>query len=154
MDTLAGEVLHTDEVDNRRKSRHPYVMAEAERLRIRAPWMIAMRPTEFWLRNTAGIHEDVQVSWSATRYCARSANSREAVGYGDDPHGCAVRPGAFGLTTSASSCQVTNPAIDRCAGGGDVTNLSGCQRNVFETPDHANRAILSSPVVSRPSGGR
>src|SRR5699024_4370604 len=47
--------------------------------------------------------------------------------------------------------QVTNPAIDplREAVVMSLETCLGAERNVFEeTPDHANRAILSSPIIS------
>ena len=81
-------------------------------------------------------------------------NGQEAVGSMGDDTPMAVLSGRVRSVYDyfrQQFAQVTNPAIDplREAIVMSLETCLGAERNVFEeTADHANRAILSSPVIS------
>jgi len=158
VDTHTGEVLHTDEVDNRLKSRHPYrKWLKQNALRIQgtlddrdaADEFLAPEPLQEYMKM-------FQVSFEERDQVLRplGENGQEAVGSMGDDTPMAVLSGRVRSVYDyfrQQFAQVTNPAIDplREAVVMSLETCLGAERNVFEeTPDHANRAILSSPVVS------
>ena len=158
VDTHTGEVLHTDEVDSRLQSRHPYrKWLKQNALRIQATMDDRDHGTEF-LAPEALLQsmKMFQVSMEEREQVLRplGENSQEAVGSMGDDTPMAVLSGGVRSVYDyfrQQFAQVTNPAIDplREAVVMSLETCLGAERNVFEeTPEHANRAILSNPVIS------
>lgn len=157
VDTQTGEVLHTADIDNRLKSRHPYKR-----------WL---KENSYHVEGTfggeqaPGIEPDMlmpfqkmfQVTFEerdqVLRPLAESGN--EAVGsMGDDTPMAVLSLQDRPLYDyfRQKFAQVTNPAIDplREAIVMSLETDLGAEKNVFhEGPEHADRIILSSPVLSQ-----
>ncbi|MFO7704249.1 MAG: glutamate synthase large subunit [Halopseudomonas sp.] len=158
VDTQTGEVLHTDDVEGRLKSRHPYrKWLKENALRIQATMNDRDHGSDFLSPEQLKQYMKMfQVTFEERDQVLRplAENGQEAVGSMGDDTPMAV------LSTRVRSvydyfrqqfAQVTNPAIDplREAIVMSLETCFGAERNVFEeTADHANRAILSSPVIS------
>ncbi|MEQ9462297.1 MAG: glutamate synthase large subunit [Haliea sp.] len=157
VDTQTGEVLHTKDIDNRLKSRHPYkrwLKENAKRIE-----------GTFGGEQAPGIEHDMlmpfqkmfQVTFEerdqVLRPLAESGN--EAVGsMGDDTPMAVLSRQQRPLYDyfRQKFAQVTNPAIDplREAIVMSLETDLGCEKNIFyEGPEHADRVILSSPVLSQ-----
>ncbi|MEJ2754405.1 MAG: glutamate synthase large subunit, partial [Gammaproteobacteria bacterium] len=157
VDTHTGELLHARDIDDRLKVRQPYgrwLKTNAKRLKSR-----------FTYKNVSVALDDAQLlMWQklfqVTReerdYVIRpmAENGQEAVGsMGDDTPMAVlshrVRP--FTDYFRQQFAQVTNPPIDPLRET-VVMSLETCigpERNLFEeTPEHANRIILRSPILS------
>ncbi|MFA5678781.1 MAG: glutamate synthase large subunit [Pseudomonas sp.] len=158
VDTHTGELLHTDDVDGRLKSRHPYrKWLKQNALRIQATMDDRDHGAAFLAPEALQQHMKMfQVSAEEREQVLRplGENSQEAVGSMGDDTPMAVLSGRVRSVYDyfrQQFAQVTNPAIDplREAVVMSLETCLGAERNVFEeTPDHANRAILSSPVIS------
>jgi len=157
VDTQTGEVLQTEEIDNRLKSRQPYkrwLKEKAQRIE-----------GTFGGEMAAGIEPELldtymkmfQVSFEerdqVMRPLAESGN--EAVGsMGDDTPMAVLSRHERSLYDyfRQKFAQVTNPPIDPLRETIVMsleTDLGG-EKNVFlEGPDHADRVILTSPVLSQ-----
>ncbi|MBM69200.1 MAG: glutamate synthase large subunit [Haliea sp.] len=157
VDTQTGEMLHTADIDNRLKSRHPYKR-----------WL---KENSYHVEGTfggeqaPGIEPDMlkpyqkmfQVTFEerdqVLRPLAESGN--EAVGsMGDDTPMAVLSRQERPLYDffRQKFAQVTNPAIDplREAIVMSLETDLGAEKNVFhEGPEHADRIILSSPVLSQ-----
>ena len=157
VDTQTGEMLHTADIDNRLKSRHPYKR-----------WL---KENSYHVEGTfggeqaPGIEPDMlmpyqkmfQVTFEerdqVLRPLAESGN--EAVGsMGDDTPMAVLSRHERPLYDffRQKFAQVTNPAIDplREAIVMSLETDLGAEKNVFhEGPEHADRVILSSPVLSQ-----
>ena len=158
VDTQTGEVLHTSDVEGRLKSRHPYrKWLKENALRIQATMNDRDHGSDFLSPEQLKQYMKMfQVTFEERDQVLRplAENGQEAVGSMGDDTPMAV------LSTRVRSvydyfrqqfAQVTNPAIDplREAIVMSLETCIGAERNVFEeTADHANRAILSSPVIS------
>ena len=158
VDTQTGEVLHTSDVEGRLKSRHPYrKWLKENALRIQATMNDRDHGSDFLSPEALKQYMKMfQVTFEERDQVLRplAENGQEAVGSMGDDTPMAV------LSTRVRSvydyfrqqfAQVTNPAIDplREAIVMSLETCIGAERNVFEeTADHANRAILSSPVIS------
>ncbi len=158
IDTVTGEVLHTEDVDNRLKSAKPYkdwlkensIHLES-RLNDRDLQFKAFSPdllkTHMKMYQVTNEERDQVI-----RPLAESA--QEAVGsMGDDTPMAVLSTKARQLADyfRQQFAQVTNPPIDplRESIVMSLETCLGAERNVFsDTPEHAHRIILSSPVLS------
>ncbi|MEH6636649.1 MAG: glutamate synthase large subunit, partial [Halioglobus sp.] len=157
VDTHTGELLQNDEIDNRLKSRQPYkrwLKEKAQRIE-----------GTFGGEMAAGIEREqlnsymkmFQVSFEerdqVLRPLAESGN--EAVGsMGDDTPMAVLSRQERALYDyfRQKFAQVTNPPIDplRETIVMSLETVLGGEKNVFmEGPEHANRVILTSPVLSQ-----
>ena len=158
VDTRTGEVLHTDEVEGRLKSRHPYrKWLKQHALRIQGTLDDRDQRDEFLASEALQQYMKMfQVTFEERDQVLRplGENGQEAVGSMGDDTPMAVLSSRVRTVYDyfrQQFAQVTNPAIDplREAVVMSLETCLGAERNVFEeTPDHANRAILSSPIVS------
>jgi len=157
VDTHTGEVLQTEDVDQRLKSRHPYKQWLKEKsLRIAgtfgseiAPGIDAQKIEAYQKMFQVSFEERDQV----LRPLAESGN--EAVGsMGDDTPMAVLSQRERSLYDyfRQKFAQVTNPPIDPLRET-IVMSLEtdlGRERNIFyEGPEHADRVILTSPVLSQ-----
>ncbi|AZZ94394.1 glutamate synthase large subunit [Hahella sp. KA22] len=158
VDTHTGEVLHTQDVDNRLKSAHPYKKWLRENA-LRVETKLNQQTPEFTLMEKENLHEYMKmfmISFEERDQVLRplAESGQEAVGSMGDDAPMAV------LSTRIRSvadyfrqkfAQVTNPPIDplRETIVMSLETCLGAERNVFqETAQHANRIILSTPVLS------
>ena len=158
VDTRTGEVLHTDEVESRLKSRHPYrKWLKQNVLRIQATLEDRDHGAAFLEPEALQQYMKMfQVTFEERDQVLRplGENGQEAVGSMGDDTPMAVLSSRVRTVYDyfrQQFAQVTNPAIDplREAIVMSLETCLGAERNVFEeTADHANRAILNGPVVS------
>jgi glutamate synthase (NADPH/NADH) large chain len=157
VDTETGELLESEEIDNRLKSRHPYkkwLKEKAKRIEgtfggEATPGIEASQVDSFMKMFQVTFEERDQV----LRPLAETGN--EAVGsMGDDTPMAVLSRHQRSLYDyfRQKFAQVTNPPIDPLRET-IVMSLEtdlGSEKNVFhEGPEHANRVILSSPVLSQ-----
>jgi len=158
VDTKTGEVLHTDDIDNRLKSAHPYKQWLKENaVRIESTLDKDHEAFEAMDDDTLKTHMKMfQVTFEERDQILRplAENGQEAVGSMGDDTPVAV------LSTSVRSvadyfrqkfAQVTNPPIDplREAIVMSLETCVGVEHNVFEeTAEHAKRIILATPVLT------
>ena len=157
VDTETGQVLTADDIDSRLKSRHPYKQwLRKNALRIRATMDDDHGVASYDGEQLRQYMKMFQVTYEERDQVLRplGEQGQEAVGSMGDDTPMAV------LSRRVRSpydyfrqqfAQVTNPPIDplREAIVMSLETCLGAERNVFEeTADHANRAILSTPVVS------
>jgi glutamate synthase (NADPH) large chain len=157
VDTQTGEILHTKDIDNRLKSRHPYkrwLKENAKRIEgtfggEQAPGIEQEMLMPFQKMFQVTFEERDQV----LRPLAESGN--EGVGsMGDDTPMAVLSRQERPLYDyfRQKFAQVTNPPIDplREAIVMSLETDLGCEKNIFhEGPEHADRVILSSPVLSQ-----
>ncbi|HTO18466.1 MAG TPA: glutamate synthase large subunit [Pseudomonas sp.] len=158
VDTHTGDVLHTDDIDSRLKSRHPYkkwLRQNALRIQSTLDDNDHGGP-QYSSEQLKSYMKMFQVTFEERDQVLRplAEQGQEAVGSMGDDTPMAV------LSRRVRSpydyfrqqfAQVTNPPIDplREAIVMSLETCLGAERNVFEeTPEHANRAILSNPVIS------
>jgi glutamate synthase (NADPH/NADH) large chain len=157
VDTHTGELLQTKDIDDRLKSRHPYKQWLRERAqRVEgtfggemAPRMEKAQLETYMKMFQVSFEERDQV----LRPLAESGN--EAVGSMGDDTPMAVlsrKERALYDYFRQKFAQVTNPPIDPLRET-IVMSLEtdlGSEKNVFsEGPEHAERVILTSPVLSK-----
>ena len=158
VDTETGEVLHTEDIDNRLKSGKPYKKWLKENaIRIQSTLSDENELVEPLGDDELKVHQKMfQVSFEERDQVIRpmAENGQEAVGSMGDDTPMAV------LSAKVRSpydyfrqqfAQVTNPPIDplREAIVMSLETCVGVERNVFEeTAEHADRAILTSPVLT------
>ncbi|KPQ26827.1 MAG: glutamate synthase (NADPH/NADH) large chain [Marinobacter excellens HL-55] len=158
VDTETGEVLHTRDIDQRLKTAQPYKRWLKENsLRVETtlnqatPEFKLMEPDELLVHQkmfSISFEERDQV----LRPLAESA--QEAVGSMGDDTPMAVLSSKVRHVSDyfrQKFAQVTNPAIDplRETIVMSLETCLGVEQNVFEeTPGHANRIILTTPVLS------
>lgn len=158
VDTQTGRVLHTDEVDRVLKTSKPYKQwLRSNAIRVEATLNNAT--PEFTLMDKDSLNAYMkmfQVTYEERDQILRplAEGAQEAVGSMGDDTPMAV------LSTRTRSvadyfrqvfAQVTNPPIDplRESIVMSLETCIGAERNVFEeTPEHAKRIILSTPVLS------
>ncbi len=160
IDTQTGEVLHTADVDNKLKSGQPYKQwLKDNAIRLEQHMNFEMESQSFREMSpeeTKQYMKMYQVSFEERDQVLRplGESAMEAVGsMGDD------KPMAV-LSSKIRSpydyfrqqfAQVTNPPIDplREAIVMSLETCIGAEQNVFEeTPEHARRIILTTPVLS------
>ncbi|KIZ35252.1 glutamate synthase large subunit [Stutzerimonas stutzeri] len=158
VDTHTGKVLHTDDIDNRLKAQQPYKKwLRQNALRIQSTLDDNDHGSAFYDADQLKQYMKMyQVTFEERDQVLRplAEQGQEAVGsMGDDTPmavlSCRVRsPYDYFRQQFA---QVTNPPIDplREAIVMSLETCLGAERNVFEeTAEHANRAILTTPVIS------
>ncbi|WP_439886524.1 glutamate synthase large subunit [Pseudomonas sp. MBLB4123] len=158
VDTETGQVLTTDDIDNRLKSRHPYKQwLRKHAQRIQATLEDRDHGSAFYDADQLKQYMKMyQVTFEERDQVLRplGEQGQEAVGSMGDDTPMAV------LSQRVRSpydyfrqqfAQVTNPPIDplREAIVMSLEVCLGAERNIFsESPEHAARVILSSPVIS------
>ena len=158
VDTQTGQVLHTGDIDNRLKDQHPYKhWLRDHALRIQSTLSDEDHGLAFYESDTLKQYMKMfQVTFEERDQVLRplGEQGQEAVGSMGDDTPMAV------LSRKARSpfdyfrqqfAQVTNPPIDplREAIVMSLETCLGAERNLFEeTGDHANRVILSTPLIS------
>lgn len=158
IDTKTGDVLHTDDIDQRLKAAQPYkkwLRGNAQRLEARlgkaSPAFIPMPD------DALKTHMKMfQVSFEERDQVLRplGESGQEAVGSMGDDTPMAVlshRVRSVADYFRQKFAQVTNPPIDplREAVVMSLETCIGAERNVFEeSPEHARRIILTTPVLS------
>ena len=157
VDTETGQVLDTDAIDNRLKSRHPYKQwLRQNAVRIQAKLDDDHGVASYDADQLKQYMKMFQVTFEERDQVLRplGEQGQEAVGSMGDDTPMAV------LSQRVRSpfdyfrqqfAQVTNPPIDPLRES-IVLSLEiclGAERNIFEeSPAHASRVMLSSPVIS------
>lgn len=157
VDTYTGELLHTDDISDRLKSAYPYKRWLKEKAYYIESALTELIPFE------PMAHEDVVrlqktflVSYEERDQMLTplAEFGQEAVGSMGDDTPMAVLSRQPRLLTDyfrQKFAQVTNPPIDplRESIVMSLETCLGAERNVFTaTPDHANRVILTTPILS------
>ncbi len=157
VDTETGQVLSTDDIDNRLKSRHPYKQwLRQGAVRIQAALDDDQGVASYDADQLKQFMKMFQVTFEERDQVLRplAEQGQEAVGSMGDDTPMAV------LSQRVRSpydyfrqqfAQVTNPPIDplREAIVMSLEICLGAERNIFEeSPAHASRVILTSPVIS------
>ena len=157
IDTETGQVLQSDDIDNRLKSRHPYKQwLRQSALRIQASLDEDNGAASYDADQLKQYMKMFQVTFEERDQVLRplAEQGQEAVGSMGDDTPMAV------LSQRVRSpydyfrqqfAQVTNPPIDplREAIVMSLETCLGSEHNIFEeSPGHANHLILSSPVIS------
>ncbi|BFO06611.1 glutamate synthase large subunit [Pseudomonas guariconensis] len=157
VDTETGQILDTDAIDNRLKSRHPYKRwLRQHALRIQATLTDDQGVASYDADQLKQYMKMFQVTFEERDQVLRplGEQGQEAVGSMGDDTPMAVlsqrvrSPYDFFRQQFA---QVTNPPIDplREAIVMSLEICLGAERNIFqESPEHASRVMLSSPVIS------
>lgn len=158
IDTETGEVLHTRDIDQRLKTAQPYRRWLRENaLRVEAT--LTQEAPEFRLMDADDllVHQKMfMVSYEERDQILRplAENGQEAVGSMGDDTPMAVLSSKVRHVADyfrQKFAQVTNPPIDplREAIVMSLETCLGAERNVFEeTAEHADRIILTTPVLS------
>lgn len=157
VDTETGEILHTDDIDSRLKSRHPYKKwLRQNALRIQANLDESEGTSAYDAEQLKQYMKMFQVTFEERDQVLRplAEQGQEAVGSMGDDTPMAVLSKRVRSTYDyfrQQFAQVTNPPIDplRESIVMSLETCLGAERNVFEeTAEHANRAILTTPVIS------
>ena len=158
MDTETGQILDTDAIDNRLKSRHPYKQwLRKNALRIQATMEDNDHGSAFYdIDQLKQYMKMYQVTFEERDQVLRPLGEQgyEAVGSMGDDTPMAVLSQRVRTPYDyfrQQFAQVTNPPIDplREAIVMSLEVCLGAERNIFqESPEHASRVILSSPVIS------
>jgi glutamate synthase (NADPH/NADH) large chain len=157
VDTETGQVLSTDDIDNRLKSRHPYKQwLRQNAVRIQATLADDQGVASYDADQLKQYMKMFQVTFEERDQVLRplAEQGQEAVGSMGDDTPMAVLSQRVRSTYDyfrQQFAQVTNPPIDplREAIVMSLEICLGAERNIFqESPEHAIRVILSSPVIS------
>ncbi|KAA0876270.1 glutamate synthase large subunit [Nitrincola tapanii] len=160
IDTATGEVLHTEDVDNKLKARQPYRKWLRENsLPLEQTMSFVEESTSFrdMSPEETKIHMKMfQVTFEERDQVLRplGESGMEAVGSMGDDKPMAVLSQRIRSVYDyfrQQFAQVTNPPIDplREAIVMSLETCIGTERNVFEeTPEHARRVILNTPILS------
>ena len=158
VDVENGELLHTDDVDSRLKAGQPYrKWLKENALRLEADYQQEeTRTDEVNPDDLLTYQKMFQVTFEERDQVLRplAENGQEAVGsMGDDTPMAVLSERQRPLYDyfRQQFAQVTNPPIDplREAIVMSLETCVGAERNVFdESADHADRAILATPVLS------
>ena len=158
IDTETGDVLHTPDIDERLKNAKPYKRwLRGNSLRIETT--LDQATPEFRLMESDDllVHQKMfNVSFEERDQVLRplGEGAQEAVGSMGDDTPMAVLSSKVRHVADyfrQKFAQVTNPPIDplRETIVMSLETCLGAEKNVFqETPDHANRIILTTPVLS------
>ena len=158
IDTLDGEVLQSDDVDNRLKSAHPYREWLRQSARYLESTLTEERhfepmPQEDLLRYQKMFLVTAEECDQLLRPLAETG--LEAVGSMGDDTPMAVlsrQPRVLTDYFRQKFAQVTNPPIDplREAIVMSLETCLGAERNLFDATEcHAHRLILTSPILTR-----
>ncbi|MCP5208746.1 MAG: glutamate synthase large subunit [Hahellaceae bacterium] len=158
VDTLTGKLMHTAEVDNLLKTSKPYKQwLRQNAIRIEATLDKDSPDFKLMDKDTLNTHMKMfQVSFEERDQVLRplAEGGQEAVGsMGDDTPMAVLSTRVRSLADyfRQKFAQVTNPPIDplRESIVMSLETCIGAERNAFEeTPEHAKRIILSTPVLS------
>ncbi|WP_286240242.1 glutamate synthase large subunit [Neptuniibacter halophilus] len=160
IDTATGEVLHTRDVDNRLKSAQPYKKWLKENaLRLEQTMKLDEESRSFPPMSADEVKTHMkmfQVTFEERDQILRplGESGMEAIGsMGDDKPMAVLSHRVRSLYDyfRQQFAQVTNPPIDplREAIVMSLETCIGAEQNVFEeTPQHARRVILTTPVLS------
>lgn len=158
VDTVTGEVLDSKDIDNRLKVRNPYRdWLKRHALRVEADYLSgAERTDEVEAQAFQSYQKFFQVSLEERDQVLipLAASGQEATGsMGDDTPMAVLSKRERPLYDYFRQlfAQVTNPPIDplREAIVMSLETCLGAERNVFEeTAEHAERVILSTPILS------
>ncbi|WP_337057514.1 glutamate synthase large subunit [Pseudomonas sp. USHLN015] len=157
VDTETGQVLTTDDIDNRLKSRHPYKQwLRQSAVRIQAKLDDDHGVASYDSDQLKQYMKMFQVTFEERDQVLRplGEQGQEAVGSMGDDTPMAVLSRRVRSTYDyfrQQFAQVTNPPIDplREAIVMSLEICLGAERNIFsESREHATRVILSSPVIS------
>ena len=157
VDTVTGKVLHTDEIDSRLKARHPYKQWLKQHATRLESTLEEGLDYELVSGDQLQVYQKLfQVSFEEREQVLRplAEAGNEAVGsMGDDTPMAVLSTGVRPLYDyfRQKFAQVTNPPIDplREAIVMSLETCLGPEKNIFEEqPDHADRLILTSPVLS------
>ena len=158
IDTETGEVLHTRDIDQRLKTSKPYKRWLRENA-LRVETTLNQETPDFRLMDADEllVHQKMfLVSYEERDQILRplAEDGQEAVGSMGDDTPMAVLSSKVRHVADyfrQKFAQVTNPAIDplREAIVMSLETCLGAERNVFEeTAEHADRIILTTPVLS------
>ena len=158
IDTESGEVLHTRDIDQRLKTAQPYKRWLRENA-LRVETTLNQDTPDFRLMDADEllVHQKMfMVTYEERDQVLRplAENGQEAVGSMGDDTPMAVLSSKVRHVADyfrQKFAQVTNPAIDplREAIVMSLETCLGAERNVFEeTAEHADRIILTTPVLS------
>jgi glutamate synthase (NADPH/NADH) large chain len=157
VDTETGQVLHTDDIDNRLKSRHPYKKwLRGNAVRIQGSLDDEPGAASYDADQLKQYMKMFQVTFEERDQVLRplAEQGQEAVGSMGDDTPMAVLSQRVRSTYDyfrQQFAQVTNPPIDplREAIVMSLEVCLGAERNIFdESPAHGSRVILNSPVIS------
>lgn len=157
VDTETGQILDTDAIDNRLKSRHPYKRwLRQNALRIQATLSDDQGAASYDADQLKQFMKMFQVTFEERDQVLRplGEQGQEAVGSMGDDTPMAILSQRIRSPYDyfrQQFAQVTNPPIDplREAIVMSLEICLGAERNIFqESPEHASRVILSSPVIS------
>jgi glutamate synthase (NADPH/NADH) large chain len=157
VDTTTGEIMHTADIDGRLKKRNPYKKWIRENaLRMETAFESTMCPSPITGEPLKAFQKLFQVSFEEREQVLRplAETANEAVGsMGDDTPMAVLSQKVRPLYDffRQKFAQVTNPPIDplREAIVMSLETCLGPEKNIFEeTPEHANRVILTTPVLS------
>jgi glutamate synthase (NADPH) large chain len=157
VDTHTGQVLHTQDIDNQLKARQPYKLWLKENAtRIEGTFEPTGEPDLIGQEELPVYQKMFQVSFEEREQVLRplAESGNEAVGsMGDDTPMAVLSRYERSLYDyfRQKFAQVTNPPIDPLRES-IVMSLETClgkERNIFEEKaDHADRLILTTPVLS------
>jgi glutamate synthase (NADPH/NADH) large chain len=157
VDTLSGKVIHTAEIDARLKARQPYKRwLRDHATRIESTLEPARQPELVSGEQLKAYQKMFQVSFEEREQVLKvlAETGNEAVGsMGDDTPMAVLSRQVRPLYDffRQKFAQVTNPPIDPLLEA-IVMSLETClgaEKAIFEeTPDHADRVILTTPVLS------
>ncbi len=158
IDTETGELLKAHDIDEKLKSSQPYKRwLKQHAYRLESRFIEDEHKIEYFDKDTLNTYQKMyQVTFEERDQILRplAENGQEAVGSMGDDTPMAVLSGRVRSVYDyfrQQFAQVTNPPIDplREAIVMSLETLLGREKNVFqETPDHAARVILKSPVLS------
>ncbi|WP_191602187.1 glutamate synthase large subunit [Marinomonas algicola] len=158
VDTQSGKIMHTQDIDNRLKVAHPYKKwLKQEVIRIETMLVESSQEFDHFTSEEMLTYQKMfQVSFEEREQIFRplAESGHEAVGSMGDDTPMAVMSSQTRPVTDyfrQKFAQVTNPPIDplRESVVMSLETCIGVERNLFEeTPRHANRIILSSPILS------
>jgi glutamate synthase (NADPH/NADH) large chain len=156
-DTSTGELLLPRDIDTRLKTAHPYKQWLKDRARRLKSSLQEGGQEEYLEEDTLNVYQKMfQVSFEERDQVLRvlAENGQEAVGsMGDDTPFPVLSRQVRSLFDNFRQqfAQVTNPPIDPIREQ-IVMSLETClgrERNMFiETPEHADRLLVDSPVLS------
>ena len=157
VDTETGKVMHTDEIDQKLSTSQPYKRWLRENaIRLESELIEGTHRVEELKADLKTYMKQFLVSFEERDQVIRpmAENGQEAVGsMGDDTPMAVLSLKERNIADyfRQQFAQVTNPPIDplREAIVMSLETCVGAERNVFqETPEHAQRVILKSPVLS------
>ncbi|MBQ0726581.1 MAG: glutamate synthase large subunit [Thalassolituus oleivorans] len=159
IDTLEGKLLHADDIDNALKQAHPYkTWLKDNAIRIESKLHLEKADgVEALVGDALNTHQKLHLVTNEERdqvLRPMAEDGQEATGsMGDDTPMAVLSQRVRHVADffRQQFAQVTNPPIDplRESIVMSLETCIGAEKNVFdETPDHANRVILTSPVLS------